>query len=232
MRVLGLLLLLPALAGGCARPRCCPRVQCPPAQPHVEVVRAAPPGASATWSESQRAAALEAVFELARARIAREAGAREEALAAYAQGRALLAAETGPAPLLALRRTLEEEGAALPGGPTETEAAREASAATLVFYDVRDLVAALGKIGLPRVEIVGPEGSRVESSASVLGGHLYTLLPAAQGPIQRQPLDELQTRGEVLLLRASAQRHAAMRTYLATLRAALGALGFVSVAGA
>jgi hypothetical protein len=225
MRRLVLLLVLPALVG-CTRSRCCPR-PCPapaPGRLHIEVVRTAPPEAPAVWTEAQRAAALEGVFELARARIARGAGSREEALAAYAHGGKILAAEAGPIPLLALRRTLEEERADLQRRPPAAPAPPVAPTEALVFYDVHDLVAAMARMGFPRVELVGPEGSRVEPPASVLGGQLYALLPAAQGPITRQQLTELEARGDMLILRASAQRHAAMNTYLATLRSAWDAL--------
>jgi hypothetical protein len=217
--VLGSLAVLSILPA-CSRSRCCP---CPASAPA--------PAASATWTAAQREAALEATFALAQARIARGADARGDAWRAYAFGTQRLAPFDAPAPLLALRRTLEDERgelerATVPAPPAAAASGEGGDAAPrLVFYDVKDLVAAMAGLGMPTVEIVGPEGTRREPPEAVLGGQLYTLLPASAGPITREPLTELETRPGVLLLRAAPPRHKAMQTYLDTLRSSWLALG-------
>jgi hypothetical protein len=184
----------------------------------IEVVQRPAPEAPVTWTREQRAAALEATFALARARIARGDGARDEALRAYADGAQGLAPFDAPVPLLALRRTLEEERVELERTPDAGGGAVGGPEERLVFYDVQDLAAAMPGLGFPTVEIVGPEGTRVEPPAAALGGQLYALLPAGHGPITPNHLRELRTKNGVLILRAGAARHAAMRRYLDTLR--------------
>lgn len=231
--VLGLLAATSVLAR-CSRSRCGP---CPPpaaGRMQIEVVQRPAPEAPVTWTAEQRSAALEATFTLARARIARGEGAHDEALRAYADGARGLSPFDAPVPLLALRRTLEEERVELERAPAPEPAAADGDKERLVFYDVIELAAAMPRLGFPTVEIVGPEGTRIEPPAAALGGNLYMLLPAVHGPITPNHLRELEAKNGVLILRASASRHAAMQRYLDTLRSTWPRLwpeAFVPAAG-
>jgi hypothetical protein len=199
---------------GCCRRPCCPAVaHAPVPDASVAPVRAAP-----KWTAEQRSEALEAVREVARARIASARGFADETGVAYAAALGLLAEAPAGTPGADLRARVEGERQT-PPRPAARQRPEGFEAPRLTVHEVGDLVARMDAMRFPRVQLVGPDGVRDELRSSSLGGGLYDLLPHADQPVGPKHAAELEAPREgVFVLRAPPERHEAMRIYLAALR--------------